>query len=181
MTIITTNYLYNNWPNCIELKNESLRLVITTDIGPRIIYCGDGSAGGNLFYQKPDEQGLTLSSEYLLYGGHRFCHSPQIGNRPCQPDNIPVPYTVKDNTVTLNCPEETETKMQKMLTVNLVPDKAQVKITHQIYNRSLWPITFASWALTQMRESGIEILPVPTPTIEDSTDSSKIYLPELLG
>jgi hypothetical protein len=61
MAEITTNVRYNNWPNCIELKNESLRLVITTDIGPRIIYCGDGSAEGNLFYQDPD-CGTTLET-----------------------------------------------------------------------------------------------------------------------
>ena len=31
---------YLGWPNCIEITNDSTRLVISTDFGPRILFYG---------------------------------------------------------------------------------------------------------------------------------------------
>ena len=151
---------YNNWPHCVELKNEKIKLIVTTDVGPRIIYCGTTDSDFNLFYQD-ENQGKVNSSEWLIYGGHRLWHSPQIGFRPNQSDNAQVPYTVKDHSLVLNCPEETATKVQKEIIITLDPDKARVQVVHRIYNRGLWPIKLAAWALTVMAEGGTVILPIP--------------------
>ena len=152
---------YNNWPHCIEIKNDFIKLIVTTDVGPRIIYCSTADSDFNLFYQSKEEQGKVNSSEWLIYGGHRLWHSPQIGYRPNQPDNEPVPYSVKDESLILNCPEEAATKIQKEITITLCPGEPRVLLRHRIYNRGLWPIKLAPWALTVMREGGIEIFPVP--------------------
>ena len=29
---------YNGWKHCLEMKNNHLKLIVTTDIGPRVIY-----------------------------------------------------------------------------------------------------------------------------------------------
>jgi hypothetical protein len=152
---------YHNWPHCIELENGYIRLVVTTDAGPRIIYCGAAGSDFNLFHEFPEQQGKTGSAEWMSYGGHRLWHSPQEGYRPNQPDNDPVPYEIKDNALILNCPEEKATKVQKEIRISLLQGEPLVRVRHRIYNRGLWPVKLAAWALSVMRAGGTEILPVP--------------------
>jgi hypothetical protein len=151
---------YNGWEHCLEMSTDQVRLIVTTDVGPRIIYFGS-PGGENVFHQREGQQGLTNSKEWLIYGGHRLWHSPQFGFRPNQPDNIKVPYNVLGNTVEFNCPEENNTRIQKQLRITLMGDEPRVVISHRIYNRGLWPIRLATWALSVMREGGTGILPVP--------------------
>ena len=156
-----TEIKYNNWPSCIEIKNEHLKLIVTTDTGPRIIYCSAADSDFNLFYQNKEQQGKINSNEWLIYGGHRLWHSPQIGYRPNQPDNDPVPYKIDKNNLTLVCPEEKATKIQKEIDISMSFNEPRVQVKHRIYNRGLWPIKLAAWALTVMAEGGIEIFPIP--------------------
>jgi hypothetical protein len=145
----------------MEIKNNHLKLIVTTDAGPRIISCSAADADCNLFYQQKEQQGKTNSREWLIYGGHRLWHSPQAGFRPNQPDNDPVPYKINDGSLFLNCPEEQATKIQKELRITLLPDEPRVQVRHRIYNRSLWPVKLAPWALTVMRQGGTELFPIP--------------------
>jgi hypothetical protein len=150
-----------NWPHCVELENGYIRLIVTTDVGPRIIHCGAARSGFNLFHEFPEQWGKTGASEWMNYGGHRLWHSPQEGYRPNQPDNEPVSYEIDGTVLTLHCPEETVTKVQKELRISLLPEEPRARIVHRIYNRGPWPIKLAAWALSVMRAGGMEILPVP--------------------
>ena len=152
---------YNNWPGCIEIKNEMLKLIVTVDVGPRVIYCSAGDSDFNLFYQKKDQQGKTGSAEWMHYGGHRLWHGPQMGYRPNQPDNDPVNYTIGNNSLLLKCREEEATRVQKEMEIIIDPDKPLAFVKHRIFNRGLWPVKLATWALTIMAEEGTEILPIP--------------------
>ena len=152
---------YNGWPHCVELKNDKIKLIVTTDVGPRIIHCGAADSDINLFYQNTEQQGKVNSEEWLLYGGHRLWHSPQMGFRPNQPDNKKVDYSISENSLKLCCPEEAATKVQKEIIITLDPDRPAAKILHRIYNRGQWPIRLAAWALTVMAETGTEIFPIP--------------------
>ena len=145
----------------MELNNGKLKLIVTTDVGPRIIYCSAADSDTNLFYQVKDQQGAVGDPEYRHYGGHRLWHSPQIGFRPNQSDNIPVPYSIDKNSLLLKCPAEAATMVQKEIEITVDPDEPKARIRHRIYNRGLWPIKLAAWALTQMAGGGTEILPVP--------------------
>jgi hypothetical protein len=151
---------YNGWDHCLEMRNDHVRLIVTTDVGPRIIYFG-APDGENVFHQREGQQGLVNSEEWHIYGGHRLWHSPQHGLRPNQPDNEKVPYEIQGNAVQFNCPEERNTKIQKQLHITLMEDESKAIVRHRIYNRGLWPIRLASWALSVMREGGTGILPVP--------------------
>jgi hypothetical protein len=151
---------YSGWKHCLEMKNNHLKLIVTTDVGPRVIYFGRPD-GENVFHQRKGQQGLVNSKEWLSYGGHRLWHSPQIGSRPNQPDNEQVPYDIHENTIQLNCPEETATRVQKQFCITMVEDESKVTVCHRIYNRGLWPIRLATWALSVMQAGGVGILPVP--------------------
>jgi hypothetical protein len=152
---------YNGWPNCVEINNDALKLIVTTDVGPRVIYCGTADSGGNLFYQNKEQQGRIDAEEWLIYGGHRLWHSPQMGNRPNQPENAAVLYEIKNGVLTLNPAEERATRVQKQISITMADKEPRVTLTHRIYNRGLWPVTLAPWALSVMREGGVEIFPIP--------------------
>jgi hypothetical protein len=152
---------YNGWDHCVIMRNKSVKLIVTTDVGPRIIYFGPVHKDINMFHVRPEQQGLSGSSEWMVYGGHRLWHSPQVGYRPNQPDNEKVDYALNGDTIELFCPEEKATKTQKRLKITMDQDRAQVFVHHTIINRGLWPIRLATWALSVMHEGGVEILPVP--------------------
>lgn len=151
---------YNGWERCLRMDNGLVELIVTTDVGPRVISCRLGD-GQNLFHQRRGQQGRTGDAEWLIYGGHRLWHSPQVGERPNQPDNRPIEYKIAGETLSLLAEPEAETKVQKRLDITLFPDEARVLLRHRICNRGLWPITLAPWALTVMREGGSVILPIP--------------------
>jgi hypothetical protein len=156
-----TTAAYNGWEHCLVMRNKYIKLIVTTDIGPRIISFGPDDGGVNMFHEQAEHQGLSGSKEYLSYGGHRLWHSPQIGDRPSQPDNEMVSYTISDDAVDLVCPEEPATRVWKEMLIRIAPDENRVFVRHRIYNNNPWPIRIASWALSVMHSGGVEILPIP--------------------
>ena len=152
---------YCDWDNCLEMRNARVRLIITTDVGPRVIHFSTID-GPNVFHQNSEQLGRCGDPEWHIYGGHRLWTSPQVGYRPNQPDNEPVQWEIIDgNCVRLIAQPERATQVQKQITVTLDPELPSVRVDHQIWNRGLWPIRLAPWALTVMREGGMEVFPLP--------------------
>jgi hypothetical protein len=125
------------------------------------MYCGPADKDVNMFHQRKGQQGLVNGKDWMIYGGHRLFHSPQMGFRPNQVDNSPVPYVINKNAIEMTVPEELETKIQKSLYITIADEEPRIMVRHRIYNRGLWPIQLATWALSCMREDGLTILPVP--------------------
>lgn len=151
---------YNGWEHCVWMENAFVRLIVTVDVGPRII-CFQSLNGENMLFQFSKQQSSTNAAEWMHYGGHRLWHAPQVGDRPNQPDNEPVLWGTDGSTLWLDVPTEVNTLVQKRLELTLMPDAPQVNIRHFIFNRGLWPIELSAWALTMMHENGVEVLPVP--------------------
>ena len=80
---------YRGWPNCYRLSNGILELIITADVGPRIIRFGFVGQD-NEFAEFEDMMGQTGGDEWKIYGGHRLWHAPEIPGRTYFPDNTPV-------------------------------------------------------------------------------------------
>lgn len=150
---------YNGWQHCVWMENDFVRLIVTVDVGPRII-CFQTLGGENMLFQFPKQQGSVNASEWLHYGGHRLWHAPQEGERPNQPDNAPVAWCVEGSTLWLDVPMEERTLVQKRMELTLAPDAPRVHIRHKIYNRGLWPVELSAWAMTIMHAGGVEVLPV---------------------
>lgn len=143
--------------NCLLLTNGDAELIITTEIGPRIISyreCG----GKNFFHVFPDHFHAD-PAEWHNYGGHRLWHAPEVHPRTYHPDNTPVEYAWDGQKLTLDCPEETTTRMQKVITVELADSGTEVRLEHRIYNRNPWSAVFAPWCLSVMASGGRLILP----------------------
>lgn len=151
---------YGGWPNCYRLFNQSVELVVTTDVGPRIIRFGF-IGEDNEFTEFPDMLGRTGDEDWLVYGGHRLWHAPEVFPRTYYGDNQPVGLVDHGDFVRLTQLTEPTTGIQKEMDITLAEDLDQVKIIHRLRNESLWAMEIAPWALSVMASGGTGILPLP--------------------
>jgi hypothetical protein len=151
---------YGRWPNCYRLTNGVWELVVTTDVGPRVIRCGFAGAD-NEFKEYPDHLGQKGGGDWRVYGGHRLWHAPEHKTRTYFPDNSPVKVEARDNAVRLVQEIESTTGIQKEIELVMAPDAACATVTHRLRNTNPSPVTLAPWALTVMAPGGTAILPLP--------------------
>jgi len=174
---------YGGWPNCVKLTNGEVELIATTDVGPRIIRFGFVGQDNEL-YEDPQTVGKTGGDEWRLYGGHRLWLAPEAKPRSYYPDNHPIKFEIRGNTVRLLPETESTTGMQKEMQVTVDPNANHVELIHKITNHNLWAVELAPWALTVMNQEGRAIVPQepysPHPDMPDEPGQkidSKYYLP----
>lgn len=145
-------------PNCYRLANNSVEVVVTTDVGPRIIryaYIGDE----NMLAEIPSDAVKTELGTWKPWGGHRLWTAPEAMPRSYSPDNDRVAHTIEGNTIRLVQPVEPKTGIQKELTVTLDQEGSGVTVAHRLTNKGLWDVEVAPWALTIMNGGGEVIIP----------------------
>ena len=151
---------YQNFLNCIRLTNGDIEIIVTTDVGPRILFYGF-SEGENVLGLHPNAKVETALGEFKPYGGHRLWIAPENMPNSYAPDNAPVEYEFdkRKNSIRLIQPIEAVTKTQKEITVTLEKKGSGVSIKHKIINHGTETIEIAAWALTVMREGGVCEIP----------------------
>ncbi len=151
---------YGRWPNCYRLANDVMELIVTTDVGPRVIRCGF-LGGDNEFKEYPDQLGRTGGGDWRIYGGHRLWHAPEHKEHTYFPDNSPVKLERGDDAIGLVQAPETTTGIQKEIELRLASDAAHATVIHRLRNTTSSPITLAPWALSVMAPGGTAIVPLP--------------------
>lgn len=150
---------YGGWPNCYWLTDGRLELVVTTDVGPRIIRFGFvGEA--NVLREYPEVLGRSGDAEWLIYGGHRLWEAPEDPARTYQPDNAPVTAAQLGQTLRVTQAADQVTQTEKSIELRF-GSAGQVVVTHRLTNRSHAPVQLAPWAITVMDEGGVAIIPLP--------------------
>ena len=150
---------YAGWPNCYRLSNGETELIVTTDVGPRVMRYGF-VGGQNLFVEVQEQLGKSGESEWCMRGGHRLWVSPEIKPDTYALDNGPVDATISDGGISLLQPVEPETGLQKQIAVAYEASGA-IKLIHRISNQGPKTRRLAPWALSQMASGGIGIAPFP--------------------
>src|SRR5687768_17136654 len=112
---------YSGWANSYRLSNGQIEMIITTDVGPRIIHFGFvGSENElNVF---PEMLGKTGGDEWRVYGGHRLWHAPEQNPRSYAPDNSPVRFEDHGEFVRVIQPVEASTGIEKEMDIHMVAD-----------------------------------------------------------
>jgi hypothetical protein len=151
---------YDGWPNCYRISNGEVELIVTTDVGPRIMRYGF-VGGQNMFVEFKDEIGKSGESKWFGRGGHRLWAAPEDLHDTYALDNSPVEATIKGRVITLTEPVERETGLQKVIAVRLNETGSEVEVTHQIKNAGSKARELAPWALTQMALHGLGIAAFP--------------------
>lgn len=149
---------FGGWPNCIRLYNEQIELIVTTDIGPRIVKFGYIN-GQNFLYLVPEHAGKAGGDQWLIYGGHRLWLAPEAFPFSYNPDNDKVEFIVSDNSITLTQKTEVLTGIEKQMEIILSAEKNEVKIIHRITNKNLSEVELAVWPITMLATNGRAIIP----------------------
>jgi len=150
---------YLNFPNCQKLSNGSVEVVVTTDVGPRVIRYGF-PGGENILGECPDAKVETELGVWRPYGGHRLWHAPEAMPRSYVPDDQPVEFECPDQlSIRLRQAVEGPTGIRKELEVSLEEEGTEVRILHRLTNEGLWKVELAPWALTIMNGGGTVIIP----------------------
>ncbi|MDY7040864.1 MAG: hypothetical protein SVX38_08365 [Chloroflexota bacterium] len=158
--MLVEKVVYRGWPRCYRLANDETELIVTGDVGPRIIrfgFIGDS----NEFGEHAGQVGRVGGSEWRIYGGHRLWHSPEDKVRTYYPDNEPVEIFEENGTVRVVQPTEPTTGIQKEMALTLEAAN-RVEVRHLLRNVGPWPVELAPWALSVMAQGGVGIVPQPT-------------------
>jgi len=153
-----TKFNYAGWPNCVRLSNGQIELIITTDVGPRVIRYGF-IGGQNLFHEAAEDAGKTGGDQWRSYGGHRLWHAPEAAPRTYAPDNGPVQFAWDGHTLKLTQPKEDLTGIAKQMEITLDSSQNRVKVLHRLTNQNHWDVELAPWCLTVMAPGGRAIFP----------------------
>ena len=151
---------YKGWRNCYRVSNGEVELIVTGDVGPRIIRFGF-PGGQNLFKEFTEQLGNKGEEKFQLRGGDRVWKAPEDPIATWAPDNVPVDIRVTANGLVAREPVEPLTKLQKEIEVSMAPSGSNVTVTHRIANHSLFPLEFAPWALTMMAQGGVAVTGFP--------------------
>ncbi|MGF1578276.1 MAG: hypothetical protein ACFCD0_02810 [Gemmataceae bacterium] len=158
---------YKGWKKNLLVTNGDVELIVTLDVGPRIIsYRLPG--GKNVFHEYKDQLGKTGEKKWQIRGGHRLWTAPEDKTRTYFPDNNPVKYKlVGKSGVRFTPPPELIYGVQKEIEVHLAPKGTKVKVVHRIKNikgataSRAASIKLAPWCLSVMAPGGLEIIPLP--------------------
>lgn len=152
---------FANLPNCLRLTNGTIEIVVTTEVGARVLFYGFAGGGKNIFGLHLDATVETALGEFKPYGGHRLWIAPENMPNSYAPDNAPVEYEfdAAKNSVHLIQPVEPVTKTQKEITISLDETGSGVSVKHKIKNCGDREIELAAWALTIMRAGGVCEIP----------------------
>jgi hypothetical protein len=151
---------YHGWRNSYRLSNGTIELIVTTDVGPRIIRFGF-VGGDNEFKEYTPQLGKRGGKRWRIYGGHRLWHAPEAEPRTYHPDNGPVTLVRRGGTVRLIQPVEFTTGIQKEIELRLSANRPRVEVVHRLRNTNHWTVELAPWALTVMAPGGTAIVPLP--------------------
>jgi hypothetical protein len=151
---------YKGWRNCYRVSNGEVELIVTSDVGPRVIRFGF-VGGQNLFKEFADQLGGTGEEKFQLRGGDRVWKAPEDPVATWAPDNMPVEITITASGMIARAPVEPMTSLQKEIEVRMATSGPEVTVLHGITNRSLFSLEYSVWALTMMAPGGIAITGFP--------------------
>ncbi len=148
---------YGGWSRCARIVSGEVELIVTLEVGPRVIRCGF-VGGPNEFVEHPEEMGKT-GGPYRSYGGHRLWIAPEVDAITLQPDNDPVDYKLQGSTHIFTTPVD-KWHVQKEMRISPLSVNS-FELEHRLYNRSGHPLELTTWALTQLAPNGEAYFPMP--------------------
>lgn len=126
---------------CYEITSNNIKMIISADVGPRILFFGFKDGENVLFH---DEEEKISIGEMKLYGGHRFWISPESKNT-YSPDNTPCKVIENENSISF-ISFDPNTEMEKNLTI--LEKNGKFIVRHILTNKGKLLYSGAIWALT---------------------------------
>lgn len=151
---------YRGWKRNIRLTNGQVELIVTQDVGPRILrfgFIGDQ----NVFGELPEQMGGAGEKEWMIRGGHRLWVAPEEKPKSYELDNRPIIIRkITCGIRTIQSPGALA-RVQKMMDITLAERRNEATVVHRLTNKGRKVITLAPWALSVMAKRGVAIIPLP--------------------
>lgn len=161
-TVTGEEVAYRSWQKAFKICNDTVQLIVLTEVGPRILYFGF-IGEENEFHDASETSTHSSDREFKVYGGHRLWVSPEVA-RTYYPDNFPVSMRRDGDVFVFTAPVESAppgTSLRKELEIKLAATGARISVTHRIRNCGEESTEMAPWALTVMAGGGKAVLPFP--------------------
>lgn len=163
-----TEINYKNFGKCVKLENDVASVIVTVDVGPRIIsYSLNGKE--NVLFEDVDrvfsDDGDQLKEmfgddkEWYIYGGGRLWSSPESYPESYYPDNDPVEYKFHEPNKLEVTSLHARTGQCHSIFIEMDENSSKLNVIYNIWNRSGAVVTLAPWALTVCAAGGVEIFP----------------------
>lgn len=152
------NHTVKNHPvygKCLFADNGIIEIGVPLEFGLRVghfSFCGEK----NVFFEQPkDMTTFTTPQGWRLRGGHRLWLAPESEKDYC-PDNEPIEYEIKNDTIVLTQKEDPWLKVIKQFVLSF--DGTCLKVTHRITNTAETPLECALWAISVVAPGGTETI-----------------------
>lgn len=161
---------YKKWNKAYEIVSGEARLIVVTEIGPRVLSLQLGG-GPNLLFNDDDE--ALGFKDWKIYGGHRFWIGPET-LPTYAPDNTACSARIEGGALVVESPSDPATGLAKTLIV--APAPGGFRIAHRLANEGPFLAPPAAiWGLTCVRPAGVCAFPWRSGPERWSVASLKIW------
>lgn len=150
---------YAGWKRNLRIQGQTTELIITLDVGPRIIRYAFPNEK-NVFVELPEQMGGAGEPDWKIRGGHRFWTAPEA-DHSYELDNGPVTWKqIGEDAVEITQPAGKLFGFQKTMRVELLKNEI-VRVTHLLANIGTKPLEVSPWVLSVMAPGGVALIPQP--------------------
>src|SRR4029077_6114000 len=156
---------FAGWGKNLKLFNDAVELIITLEVGPRIISYRPLD-GQSVFKLVDKEAGKSNEEGWRIRGGHRLWIAPEDFGKndglTYAPDNSPVEHAI-ENEFTGRVAQliENPVKIRREMVITLERNGPKVTVEHRITHLSDAVLELAPWALWVMAPNGYAVIPQP--------------------
>lgn len=141
---------------CLYVDNGIVEVGIPLSFGIRIAHFSFVGEENEFFVHPNEMKDFSLESGWRLRGGYRLWIAPESPDN-YYPDNSPVKYEIKGNTVIVTQEKDEVLNLVKTVEVTLKGNK--VHITNRILNTGKRR-KFALWGISAMKPGGVITVPL---------------------
>jgi hypothetical protein len=150
---------YGGWSRNLRLQGPTTELVITLDVGARIIRYAFHQ-DKNVFAEFPEQMGGTGEMEWKIRGGHRLWTAPEA-DHSYDLDNGPVTWKqLGESAVEIVQPASAPFGFQKTMRIEMLEHEL-VRVTHLLTNTGGKALDVTPWVLSVMAPGGVALIPQP--------------------
>jgi len=151
---------YKGWARALHISNGDVELVVTLQVGPRILrYAHIG--GPNLLKEIPEQMGTGGEDKWVMRGGHRLWASPEDPAYTYYADNQPTEHGIEGNQAWIRSAMDPRSGLSYEMRITLQPTGSGVRVEHVVANQGGKTFNLAPWALTVFATGGTAIIPLP--------------------
>lgn len=163
----------------VEILTEKLRIVVVTEIGPRIAFLGRRGSDKNILYWSTEKPSRDT---WNLYGGHRVWITRPYADESADTyaaDNDPCDVQDLDNGIKVTAPVHPFTKLERGMEIRVLSE-TELAVKNVIKNAGAFIYSGGVWSPTCINPDG-KIITIPLGEEESSWDIVTVVTPRVFA